>query len=45
MKKAKLGLAHILMFNKKMSELRDNYTNQPEEFEHFNPKGSEFIYF
>jgi hypothetical protein len=45
LKKARIGLAHILMYNKKMQELREGTTNKPEEFEHFNPKGEGFIYF
>lgn len=42
---ARMGLAHLLLYNKKMNEIDNNYTNTSENLEHFNPKDEEFFYF
>lgn len=45
-KKAKMGVAHILLFNEKMKELQNNYRIQDSGFmESLNPRDKDFIYF
>ncbi len=45
-KKAKMGVAHVMLFNEKMKELEGNYRIQDSAFvESLNPKDKDFIYF
>lgn len=45
-KKAKMGVAHILLFSEKLGELKDNYSISESGFtESLNPRDKDFIYF
>ena len=45
-KKARMGVAHVMLFNEKMKELQDNYRIKDSGFvESLNPRDKDFIYF
>ena len=45
-KKAKMGLAHVLLYKEKNEEMKKNYSISSDGFtESMNPKDKDFIYF
>ena len=45
MKKARMGLAHVMVFNNQHQELQENYSNSGFVVEPMNPRDDKFIYF
>lgn len=45
LRKARMGLAHILMYIEKSQELSEGFETTPANYETLNPKDDGFVYF